>query len=143
MTKKRPLPKINADTKAFWEGCREHELRLQKCGDCGHLRHPPAFICPRCLSIRTFLVKASGRGRVYSYAVYHVAFDPSFQGDLPYVVALVALKEGPRILTNIVGCDPAAVSCEMDVEVVWDDREEGISLPKFRPINSNHNEVRK
>jgi hypothetical protein len=127
------LPKINADTAAFWEGCREHELRIQKCGECGHLRWPPAFLCPRCLSGKTELVRASGRGTVYSYTVYRVAFDPAFRGDLPYVVALVALEEGPHLVTNIVGCDPSAVSCDMPVEVVWDDVTETVSLPKFRP----------
>ena len=133
MTLKKPLPKINADTRAFWEGCREHELRIQKCVDCRHLRWPPAFLCPHCLSQRTNWVTASGRGSVYSYTVYHAAFDPAFREDLPYVVALVALEEGPHLLTNIVGCDPSAVSCEMAVEVVWDDVTETVSLPKFRP----------
>jgi hypothetical protein len=62
-----------------------------------------------------------------------VAYDPSFKEDLPYVVALVKLEEGPHLLTNIVGCDPQALSCEMAVEVVWDDVTEAVSLPKFRP----------
>ena len=133
MTYKKPLPQISPDTKVFWEGCREHEIRMQKCGDCGHLRWPPALLCPNCLSLNTKWVKASGQGRVYSYVIYHVAYDPAFKEDLPYVVALVALEEGPHLLTNIVGCDPQAVSCDMDVEVVWDDVTETVSLPKFRP----------
>jgi uncharacterized OB-fold protein len=129
----KPLPKINADTKAFWEGCREHELRFQACGHCGHLRWPPAILCPRCLSRDTRLTSASGRGTVYSYAVYHVAFNPAFQADVPYVVALVALEEGPHILSNVVGCDPAEVSCDMAVEVDWDDVSETLTIPRFRP----------
>jgi uncharacterized OB-fold protein len=133
MTYGKPLPKMNSDAREFREGCREHELRIQKCGGCGHLRWPPAILCPRCLSRDTQWVKASGRGTVYSYAVYHVAFDPAFQEDLPYVVALVALEEGPRLLTNLVGCDPGAVFCDMAVEVVWDDVTDAVSLPRFRP----------
>lgn len=82
------------------------------------------------------MVKASGRGRVYSYAVYHVAFDPAFQEDLPYIVALVDLEEGPRIVSNLVGCDPGAAACGMAVEVAWDDGEEGLCLPKFRPAGA-------
>ena len=101
MTSRKPLPKINADTAAFWEGCREHELRIQKCGECGHLRWPPAFLCPHCLSGKTELVRASGRGTVYSYTVYRVAFDPAFRGDLPYVVALVALEAGTGLLQPV------------------------------------------
>ncbi len=133
MTYKKPLPQIGSDTKAFWEGCREHVIRIQKCGDCGHLRWPPAFLCSNCLSRNTQWITATGRGTVYSYVVYHVAYDPSFKEDLPYVVALVKLEEGPHLLTNIVGCDPQALSCEMAVEVVWDDVTEAVSLPKFRP----------
>jgi uncharacterized OB-fold protein len=134
MMHKKPLPQIGPDTKAFWEGCRQHEIRIQKCGDCGHLRWPPSFLCPNCLSRNTQSVTASGRGNVYSYIVYQVAYDPAFKEDLPYVVALVALEEGPHLLTNIVGCDPHAVSCDMAVEVVWDDVTETVSIPKFRPV---------
>lgn len=134
MNHEKPTPLINADTKAFWEGCRERELRFQKCAACGHLRWPPSILCPRCLSRDTRWIAASGRGTVYSYAVYHVAYDPAFREDLPYVVALVALAEGPHLLTNIVGCDPAAVACDMPVEVFWDVVTETLTLPKFRPV---------
>lgn len=134
MTYRKPLPKINADNEAFWEGCRQHEIRIQKCGACGNLRWPPAFLCPHCLSQETDWIRSSGRGTVYSYAVYRVAFDPAFKEDLPYVVALVALEEGPHLVSNIVGCDPSAVYCDMPVQVAWDDVTETVSLPKFRPL---------
>lgn len=133
MTYGKPLPKMGSDAREFWEGCREHELRIQKCGRCGHLRWPPAILCPRCLSRDTERVMVSGRGTVYSYAVYHVAFDPAFREDLPYIVVLVALEEGPHLLTNLVGCDPEKVSCDMAVEVVWDDVTDTVTLPRFRP----------
>ncbi|OPY10192.1 MAG: hypothetical protein A4E68_00016 [Syntrophaceae bacterium PtaB.Bin095] len=135
MTHAKPLPKINADTQAFWDGCREHILRIQKCGDCGQLRWPPAFLCPNCLSTDTRWITASGKGTVYSFAVYHVAFDPAFREDLPYVVALVALEEGPHILSNIIKCDPHEVTCDMPVEVIWDEATESVTLPKFRPAD--------
>jgi uncharacterized OB-fold protein len=76
---------------------------------------------------------SKGLGRVYTYAVYHTAFHPGFAADLPYTVAVVILDEGPRLLTNIVGCRPDAVKCDMRVEVAWEDIDEKISLPKFRP----------
>ena len=136
----KPLPKINADTQTFWDGCRQHVFRIQKCGDCGHLRWPPAFLCPNCLSKNTQWIAASGRGPVYSYAVYHVAFDPAFQEDLPYVVALVTLEEGPHILSNIVGCDPHKVICDMPVEVIWNEATESVTLPKFRPADPSRRE---
>ena len=133
MTYNKPLPKINADTKEFWNGCKQHLLKIQKCGDCGFVRYPPSFICPRCHSTETEWIVAAGKGSVYSFTVNHVAFHPAFLEDLPYVVAVVQLEEGPHILTNIVGCDPADVRCDMPVEIAWEDITDEFSLPKFRP----------
>ena len=129
----KPLPKINADTKPFWDACRNHELRFQKCTECGHVRWPPSILCPLCYSNKTEWIRASGKGTVFSFVVYHKAFHPGFEADLPYVVAIVELQEGPYFLTNIVGCDPSEMSCEMPVDVVWEDITEEFSLPKFRP----------
>ena len=70
---------------------------------------------------------------MYTYAVYHTAYHPGFQGDVPYVVAVVELDEGPRLLTNIVGCKSEKVFCEMPVLVAWQDVTLEISLPMFTP----------
>jgi len=134
----KPLPKLNADTMPFWDGCRNHELRFQKCTECGHVRWPPSIICPLCYSNRTEWIRASGKGKVFSFVVYHKAYHPAFEADLPYVVAIVELEEGPHFLTNIVGCDPGAVSCEMPVNVIWEDVTEEFSLPKFTITMSAH-----
>ena len=133
MEYQKPLPKVNADTKPFWDACRNHELRFQKCTECGHVRWPPSILCPLCYSNKTEWIHASGKGTVFSFVVYHKAFHPGFEADLPYVVAIVELQEGPYFLTNIVGCDPGEMSCEMPVDVVWEDITEEFSLPKFRP----------
>jgi hypothetical protein len=135
MTDARPLPQLNPDNRPFWEGCREHRLKIQKCSGCGALRWPPAFLCPHCLAAGTEWVAAGGTGSVYTYAVYHVAPFPAFKDELPYVVAIVSLDEGPRMMTNIVGCDPEAVYCGMPVEVTWDDETGEFSIPRFRPRN--------
>ena len=129
----KPLPKLNADTKPFWDGCRNHELRFQRCAECGHVRWPPSILCPLCYSKEVEWIRASGKGMVFSFVVYHKAYHPAFEADLPYVVAIVELEEGPHLLTNIVGCDPASVSCDMPVHVSWEDISEEFSLPKFRP----------
>jgi uncharacterized OB-fold protein len=129
----KPIPNINGDTKEFWVGCKKHELRFQKCKACGHVRWPASIICPVCYSEETEWIIAGGKGRVYTFVVYHVAYHPGFENDLPYVVADVEMEEGPRLLTNIVGCRPDEVRCEMPVEVTWDDITEEFSLPKFRP----------
>ncbi len=129
----KPLPKVNADTRQFWDGCKSHELRFQKCKDCGHIRWPASIICPLCHSDNTKWIVASGKGKVFTFVVYHEAYHPAFEADLPYVVAIVELEEGPHFLTNIVGCNPGEVRCEMPVQVIWEDVTAEFSLPKFKP----------
>ena len=135
MPYEKPLPKINADNQPFWEGCRRHELRFQKCTDCGQVRWPPSVLCPQCHSMQTSWLTAKGMGRVYSYAVYHTAFHPGFKAELPYTVAVVVLDEGPRLLSTIVDCPPDQVTCDMPVQVVWEDVDEALTLPKFKPAS--------
>lgn len=130
----KPLPSVNGDTREFWAGCKNHRLKFQACKACGHVRWPASILCPVCHSEETTWIEAEGKGKVYSYVVYHMAYDPAFEGDLPYVVADVQLHEGPRLVTNIVDCPPQEVRCDMPVEVTWDDITEEISLPKFKPI---------
>jgi uncharacterized protein len=80
--------------------------------------------------------KVSGRGKVYSFVVYRRSYHPGFEADLPYVVALVQLEEGPRLIGNIISCDPASVRCEMPVQVVFDDVTENATLYRFRGVQS-------
>lgn len=129
----KPLPQVTEDNREFWRGCKAHELRFQKCALCGHVRWPASLICPTCYSKRTDWVVASGKGTIYTFAVYHVAYHPSFKEDLPYVVAVVALDEGPHLLTNIVDCPLDQVKCDMPVLVEWQDITREYTLPKFRP----------
>lgn len=129
----KPLPIVNEDNREFWTGCRNHELRFQKCADCGHVRWPASGVCPACLSRAFRWIASQGRGKIYTFVVYHVAYHPGFQGDLPYAVAVVQLEEGPRLLTNIVDCPIAEIACEMPVQVSWKDINEETSLPVFRP----------
>ena len=134
MSYEKPLPKLNPDNRPFWEGCRSHQLTFQQCGQCGFVRWPPSDLCPQCHSTEIRPMISKGIGKVYTYGVYHTAYHPGFKGDLPYTVAVVALDEGPHLLTNIVDCLPESVACDMPVEVVWEDVGEDISLPKFRPL---------
>ena len=101
MRYEKPLPKINSDVKPFWEGCKNHELRFQKCQACGHVRWPASIICPECHKKETEWIIACGHGTIYTYAVYHIAYHPGFVNDIPYVVAIVELDEGPHLLTNM------------------------------------------
>jgi uncharacterized OB-fold protein len=129
----KPLPKPNADTKPFWDGCRNHQLTFQKCKDCGHVRWPASIICPKCYSQETQWIVAGGKGKIFSFVVYHQPFHPAFKEALPYVVAVVELEEGPHILSNIVECIHHQLKCDMAVKISWQDVTEGICLPVFRP----------
>src|SRR5215470_4559695 len=130
---KRPVPRIDEESRGFWEACRRHELRIQKCRSCGTFRYYPRAVCPKCLSSETEWVLSSGKGTVYTFSVTHQNQAPGFRESLPYVLAYVELAEGVRLLTNIVDCDPAAVKIGMPVEVVFDDVTADATLPKFKP----------
>lgn len=127
------VPVPNEDTRLYWEGCAREELLLQQCRACGAYRHPPAPLCAQCLSRDTEWVPASGQGTVYSFVVVHQALDPAWAGDVPYVVAIVELTEGPHMLTNIVGTPVDQVAVDMPVQVVFERASDEIMLPRFRP----------
>ena len=133
MAYQKPIPQPNSDTRPFWDGCGKHELRFQQCVSCGHIRWPASIICPACYSKKAEWIQAGGKGTVYTYSVYHQAFHLSFERDIPYVTAIIALAEGPHFLSNIVGCSPDEVYCDMPVEVTWQDIDKAFSLPKFKP----------
>ncbi len=136
MTEKiqKPVPGINKLNKDFWEATRRHELVLQSCRKCGSYRYPAGLICPECLSDELVWRKVSGRGVVYTWTVFHRAYHPAFVDDLPYAVVAVELEEGPRIVTNLVDCKLENIKIGMPVEVVFEDINDEISLPKFRPV---------
>ncbi|MCC5951986.1 MAG: OB-fold domain-containing protein [Acidimicrobiia bacterium] len=129
----RFAPTPTPETQHFWDGCRLGELRLQRCEACGHIRFPPQAFCPRCGSEATEVVAASGRGRLASYVI---ANRPLPGWHAPYVIALVALDEGPRLLTNLVDCEPraAALPVGMPVEVRFEERSDSVSVPVFAPV---------
>ena len=130
---KKPLPRIDEESRGYWEALARHELYFQRCRDCGTNRFPPRVVCPKCLSSATQWVRASGRGTVYSFTVTHQNQAPGFRESLPYVLAVVQLDEGPRLMTNVVGSSPEQVRIGMPVEVVFEDVTPEITLPKFRP----------
>jgi uncharacterized OB-fold protein len=129
----KPLPVMNEETRPFWEYCRKHELRMQKCRQCGHIRYPISFVCPQCSSIEAEWTLLSGKGSIYSFTVYRVAYHEAFKGDIPYVVAIIQLDEGPRMESNIIGCRVEDVRVEMPVTVSFEKVTDQVTLPKFRP----------
>ncbi len=132
---KKPLPRIDEESRGYWEALVRHELYFQRCRDCGTKRLPPRAVCPTCLSSRTEWVRASGRGTVYSFTVTHQNQAPGFRETLPYVLAIVELEEGLRLMTNIVGCGPDAVRVGLPVAVQYEDVTPEVTLPLFRPVS--------
>jgi uncharacterized OB-fold protein len=130
----RPLPAATPETAEFWEGARRNELRIQRCRSCAKAYFFPRPFCPHCASKDVEWFTASGKGRLYSYVINH---RPAYGFDdiTPYVIAVVELDEGPRMMTNIVGVEPVAGNLPPDlpVEVVWERQNDEITLPLFRP----------
>ncbi len=131
---KKPLPIPDIDTKEFWDGCHRHELLLHKCKPNNHVHYPPRPICPECFSTDLTWEKASGKGEVYSFIIVRRPANPDWETDVPYVLAVIQLDEGVRMMSNVIGCKPEDVKIGMKVEVSFDDVTENVSLPKFKPI---------
>jgi uncharacterized OB-fold protein len=126
------IPAVMLESQPFWDGLAARQLRLQRCGDCDAVVWYPRGLCPRCGSLNLAWFTASGQGVVYSYTVVRRTAGP-FAAATPYVVAYVELAEGPRVLTNVVGCEPERVSIGQRVECVFDTGEQGRALLRFRP----------
>jgi len=132
---KKLLPRAQnyAHTKAFWEAAKRHELVLPRCKKCDYFHFYPREVCPRCFSQDLEWTPVSGKFRVYTFTVVRQAMTPAFQEETPYVNAVVQLAEGPRMMTNIVGCAIEDVKCDMPAEVVFEDVTPEGTLVKFKP----------
>lgn len=130
----KPLPCPTAIEVAFWKGSKNHELRLQKCLGCGNIWYPPSEACPKCLSTTYEWSRMSGRGKIWSWVVFHQRYFPSFAQDIPYNVVVVQLEEGPTMISNLIGIKNEDIKCDMPVEAVFDDVTADVVLVKFRPI---------
>ena len=128
----RPLPVITPETAHFWEGTREGELRLQHCVDCGRGYFPPRPFCPRCTGANIEISVASGRATLLSYVISHLPA-PGFTP--PYVIAIVQLEEGPRMLTNVIGCEPSpeVLALDMPLKAQFTRASDEIALVLFAP----------
>lgn len=128
-------PELTADTEPFWRGCAEGRLVIARCRVCGLYLHPPRPACRRCSSMDIERVDVSGRGAVHTFTLAHHAFIPGL--EVPYVIAIVELVEQPglRMMTNIVGCEPASVRIGMPVRATFVPiaGADGIGVPYFVP----------
>ena len=127
-----PGPDRTPDADEFWQATSEGRLVLAHCDECEEVIWYPRHMCPVCGGTAVSWVDASGHGTVYSFTVVYRS-PGIFQSAVPYVVAYVELDEGPRVLTNIIDCDPEQVRIGQSVEVVFFDTGEGSALYRFRP----------
>ena len=130
----KPMPVPDGDSRQFWEAAAEGKLLLQRCGDCGAYIFYPRTLCPACHSDRLEWKEAGGEGTIYTYTIARRAAGPAFQADVPYVIALIDLEEGPRMMSNIVTEDVEAVRIGQRVKVTFDDSGE-YTLPKFTVVD--------
>ena len=131
----KPLPIIDDDNRQYWEYCKRHELRMQKCHNCGYIRFPPSLVCPQCHSMDSEWEKLSGQGKIYSFVTYRMSYHPSYDDDIPYTVAIIQLAEGPRMESNLTDCNVEDIRIDMQVEVYFHDVTDEVSLPKFKPVS--------
>jgi uncharacterized protein len=128
------VPQPTPDTQPYWDGLNAHVLRLQRCADCGKVRHYPRPVCDGCYSMRVEWIDASGRGHVHSWTTTHHAFHPGFKADLPYTLVTVELDEGVRMNAQLRGLDVAALRVGLAVRVGFELATEGLTLPVFVPV---------
>ena len=129
-----PAPVVTQETASFWAATAEGRFQLQRCNACDTEIWFPRRHCPSCWSQDLSVFDASGNGTVYSFTVIRKGA-MLYKESAPFVVAYVELAEGPRVMTNIVDCDPETVRIGMPVSIVWHDTGKGNALYRFRPAS--------
>ncbi len=133
---RRRLPSPSPESQPFWDAWPATSSSSSAAGRAAGCWFPPANRCQHCWSDRFAWTAVSGRGRLYSFTVFRRAYAAELADQLPYVVGVVQLDEGPRLITNVVGCAPEDVRVDMPVEVVFEDLADGVVLHAFRPRES-------
>jgi len=126
-------PPVTHGAEPFWAGTREKRLLLPWCRPCRRPFFYPRPFCPLCLDRDIEWREASGTGVVHAFTIDHRVEGVSFADGSPFVVALVALDEGVRLMTNVIGCAPDEVSVDLPVTVCWEALSDGRHLPLFTP----------
>ncbi len=130
-----PSPIPDFDAEEFWAGCNRGELLMQRCAACRKFRWLPRPMCPFCNSLEREWIKVSGKAKVYTYTIITHPVHPAAVSRVPYNVAQVQLDEDPDLIlvTNLVGISNEDIRIGMPVQVVFEEHEPGVKLPKFKP----------
>ncbi len=135
----RPLPQpMTPEAKPYWDGLKEGKLLLPRCAECGHTFFYPRVLCPRCHSRTIQWIAASGKGRLHAFGIAHQTFNKAYKVPPPYVLAMIELEEGPRMLSNLINVtpDPKTIKCDMPVEVVFHKLTDDVTLALFQPAGA-------
>jgi len=128
----RPAPDVRGPGRPYWRSGADGVLRLPRCTACQRLFWYPRTHCPHCGSDALEWLATAGRGHVYTFTIVRQSPEPFFAARVPYVVAMIELIEGPRVMANVVDCDAAAVHIGMPVSVLFDDLGDDVHVPLFR-----------
>ena len=128
MTKPVPIP--TTDTAAFWDACRRGELMYQQCGSCRHVQFYPRPFCVACQGEELVWCASAGRGVIHSFTVVHRPANRAFDGDVPYVIALIDLDEGFRMMMNVIGDNARDTAIGARVRIVFEPRGDAHKLPQ-------------
>jgi len=132
----RPLPSpMTPEARPFWDGLREGKLLLPRCAACRHVFFYPRVVCPACHAGDVGWIQASGRGTLHAFGIAHQSFNKAWRVKPPWVLAMIALEEGPRMMSNLVNVDPdpRAIRCDMPVRVIFHRLTDEVTLPLFEP----------
>lgn len=128
----KPLPIVDPESAPYWSALKERRLILKRCRDCGRHHFYPRALCPHCHSDALEWSESRGTGSIYSYTVARRPAGPAFKADTPYVVAVVDLDEGARMLTSLITDDVETVRIGQRVVVHFDAVTDEVTLPRFK-----------
>jgi len=129
---KRPLPRRRGMAGEFYEFCKKHELRFQRCTACSTWRHVPRDMCAKCGSFEWKWAKAAGKGKLFSWTTAMQPMLPQFADLVPYSPVVIEMDEGVRLVSWLTEVPPEDLRLGLPVEVVFDDVTPEVTLPKFR-----------
>lgn len=133
MSDSPPRPDVTDVDRGFWDAAANHQFCVQECLECHELRWPPSTLCHDCWSEAAQWVELSGEGTVNSWVVFHHSYFDAFEDEVPFTVAEVELAEGPQYIGRLVDCEQDELYRGMQVEVLFEDIDETMSLPIFAP----------
>ncbi len=125
-------PEKDYDSVPYWESLKNHKAKIQRCEECGKFRFPPAPTCYYCGKASGIWENISGKGKIYSWIVINHPIDKRLSNEVPFVVALIELHEGPRVVGRLIGCNKDEIKSGLPVQVLYDDLDSELTLMNFQ-----------